>query len=325
MQAVVYKRYGPPEVLQLQDVPKPSPKADEILVKVRATTVTAGDVRLRKPDPQAARLYNGLRGPRRIPVLGFEVAGDVEAVGAEVTRYQPGDAVFATAGLAFGGYAEYICLPSEDMRQHAMVAKKPANMSYEEAAAVPVGGLTAVRFWRDGKLQPGHKVLVYGASGSVGTYAVQLAKYYGAEVTGVCSTANLEMVKSLGADEVIDYTQEDFTRRGQRYDLIMDTVGKSPFGKCVQALQPQGVYLRVVHMGLSPILRGLWTSLSSGKKVTGGTGSEQAEDLNFLRELIEAGELRAVIDRCYPLAEIVEAHRYVDTGRKKGNVAITVG
>jgi len=326
MKAIVCTRYGPPEVLKLTEVPKPVPKDNEALIKIYAASVTQADVIDRSfvfPHPwiwPLARMSIGLMRPRKA-ILGFELAGEVESVGRDVKSYKKGDKVFAsTFEFGFGCYAEYTCVS-----EAGALATMPSNMTYEEAAAVPLGGLTALSFIRDrAHVQRGQKVLIYGASGSVGTYAVQLAKYYGAVVTGVCSTSNLEMVKSLGADMVIDYTVEDFTKNGETYDVIFDAVNKSSFSLCKDSLKQKGIYL-VTFPSISFLIQMLWTSMIGNKKVIGGEASEKAEALFFLKELIEAGKIKAVIDRSYPLEQIVEAHKYVEAGHKKGNVVITVG
>jgi NADPH:quinone reductase-like Zn-dependent oxidoreductase len=327
MKAIVWTEYGPPEVLQLKEVETPTPKDKEVLIRIYATTVTAGDCEQRSLTlPILHRLlmraYVGLKRPKRITILGMDVAGEIEAVGKDVKLLQEGDQVFAATGfVGMGANAEYICLPEEP--EKGALALKPANMTYEEAAAVPIGGMTALNYLKKGKIHSGQHVLIYGASGSVGTFAVQLAKYFGAEVTGVCSTTNVALVKSLGAHKVIDYTQEDWTKSGETYDLIFDTVGKSSFSGCLRALKKEGVYLQAFTTPtLSARMR--WTSLTSSKTLIGGTAAPQTEDLLFLKELIEAGKIKPIIDRCYPLEHIAEAHRYVETGHKKGNVVITV-
>ncbi len=318
MKAVVYEKYGGPEVLQLMEVETPTPKDNEVLIKIHATSVCAPDWRFRKPDPSLVRLMNGIRRPK-IRILGQELAGEIQAVGKDVESFREGDQVFGMAGTKYGAYAEFICLPED-----ATLATKPTNLTYAESAAVPIGGDTALYFLRDqGNIQSGQKVLVYGASGSVGTYAVQLAKHFGAEVTGVCSTTNLELVKSLGADFVVDYKKEDFSERGETYDIIFDTVGKSPFSQSVKSLKEEGIYLQGAFIPSFGI-RGKLAAIRSNKKFKGGTGTDKTEDLIFLRDLIEAGKIKPAIDRSYPLEEISEAHRYVDTGRKKGNVVITL-
>lgn len=320
MKAIVCTRYGSPDVMQLKEVEKPTPKENEVLIKIYATTVTSADLRIRKADPFPIRFFYGFKRPRGNAILGSELAGEIEAVGKNVKQFKVGDSVFAGAGIKLGANAEYICLIED-----GAIARKPTNMTYEEAAAIPFGATTSLFFLRDkGKIQSGQQVLVYGASGSLGVAAVQLAKFFGAQVTGVCSTAKLELVKSLGADDVIDYTKEDFTQSGKSYDIIFDTSGKSPFSGCLNSLKDDGSYLRAVHINPSPLLRGLWISMTNSKKVMGGTAIERKEDLIFLKELIEKGKMKAVIDRLYPLEQTAEAHRYVEQGHKKGNVVITV-
>ncbi|MCB0227096.1 MAG: NAD(P)-dependent alcohol dehydrogenase [Anaerolineae bacterium] len=324
MKAIVYREYGSPDVLKLEEVEKPTPKDNELLIKIHATTVTATEATFRRGEPLIARLFTGLTKPKNTR-LGEELAGEIEAVGKDVTRFKIGDQIFGTAGPEFGANAEYICLPED-----GVLTIKPANMDYEEAASSVDGVLTALPFLRDtGNIQSGQKVLINGASGSVGAAAVQLAQVFGAEVTGVCSTSNVELVKSLGADKVIDYTQEDFTQSQETYDLIFDTVGKTSFARCKKTLKPNGIFLEAAINGLGLLPQVLWTAMFGSKKVKiAATGlrpeGDRRKDLVFLKELIEAGKIKPVIDRCYPLEHIAEAHRYVDTGHKKGNVVITL-
>lgn len=326
MKAIVWTKYGSPDGLQLKEIAKPAPNANEVLIKIHATTVTAGDSEARSLKMPiliqlSLRMYAGLRKPKRITILGQEFAGEIETIGKDVKRFKAGDQVFGTTGLGFGAYAEYVCLPEESTM--GVLTTKPANITYEEAAAVPTGGLEALHFIRKGNIQRGEKVLIIGAGGSIGTFAVQLAKHFGAQVTGVDSTSKLEMLRSVGADHVIDYTQEDFTRNGETYDVIFDVPGKSSFSGCMRSLKQNGRYL-LANPGLSHTLQGLWTSMRSSKKVIFGASNQKIEDLIFLRDFIEAGQIKAVIDRRYPLEQIAEAHKYVEVGHKKGNVVITI-
>lgn len=320
MKAVVYTEYGSPDVLQLKEVAKPIPKDNEVLIKVYATTVTTADGMMRKGESLVSRIILGFRKPRKkFKIPGLELAGEIESVGKDVKRFRKGDQVYGFTGFGPGAYAAYKCMPEE-----GSLVLKPANITYEEAAAVVDGASTALFFLKDkANIRSGEKVLINGASGSIGTFAVQIAKYFGAEVTGVCSTANLELVKSLGADKVIDYTKEDFTRSCEAYDIIFDTVGKSSFSRCKGSLKKNGRYL-VTVMGLTPIIQTLWTKVIGNKKVIFRMSIEKTEALIFIKELIEAGKLKPVIDRRYPLEQIAEAHDYVEKGHKKGNVVITV-
>ncbi|WP_028596429.1 NAD(P)-dependent alcohol dehydrogenase [Paenibacillus assamensis] len=302
MRAIVCTKYGTPEVLELKDVMKPVPKDHEIQIKVYATTVTTGDCRIRSFTSPfllwlPMRIVLGFTKPRN-PILGVELAGEVEALGKKVKRFQVGDQVYALSGMRCGAHAEYIC-----MSEHAVVALKPNNATYEEAAALPFGGTTALHFFRKGNIRAGMKVLIYGASGSVGTAAVQLASYLGAEITGVCSGRNADLVKSLGAEHVIDYTEEDFTARAEKFDIIFDAIGKRSKSDCTKVLAPNGKFLTVNGLGIAKV---------------------SADDLVFLKELMEKGEMKAVIDRRYTLEQVPEAHRYVETGRKRGNVVVHV-
>jgi NADPH:quinone reductase-like Zn-dependent oxidoreductase len=319
MKAAVYTKYGPPDVLQIKEVAKPVPKDTEILVRVHATTVCTADWRVRKADPVVARLITGLWKPRN-NIPGMELAGTVESVGKNVTRFAAGDEVFGGTLFKFGANAEYSCVGEDTLDI------KPRTMTFEEAGAVFFGAVTARYFLKKAGIQPGQKVLIYGASGSVGTFAVQLAKHLGARVTGVCSTGNLELVKSLGADEVVDYTREDFAKAGQIYDVIMDTTGKVAFARFLKTLKRGGFLALVGYSGFSAasMLRQTWASITGAAKVISGVARGTSDDMRLFRELIEAGRLKTVIDRCYPLDEIAEAHRYVEKGHKKGHVVIVV-
>jgi len=327
VKAIVWTRYGPPDVLQLQEVEKPTPKDNEVLIRIYATTATAGDCEQRRMKTAMRyrllmRLYVGLIRPKRITVLGMELAGEIESVGKDAKLFKEGDQVFAATGfVGMGACAEYICLPEEP--EGGVLATKPANMTYEESATVPEAGLEALHFVRQGNIRSGQKVLISGAGGTIGTFAVQLAKYFGAEVTGVDSAGKLDMLRSIGADQVIDYTQEDFTKSGETYDFILDVVGTSSFSGSIRSLKQNGRY-RIANPGPSQMVRGRWTSMTSSKKVIFGAAYPKTVDLLFLKELIEAGEVKSIIDRRYPLEQTAEAHRYVETGDKKGHVVITL-
>jgi len=324
MKAIVHTKYGPPDELQLLEVEKPVPGDNEVLIKIHATTVTTTDCNARNFTfvPQSfmffARIMFGFKKPR-IKILGIDLAGEIEAVGNDVKLFKVGDKVFGSPGTKFGGHAEYCCVPEK-----GALAIKPAGMSWEEAASICLAGNTALFFIRDlAKIQSGQKILIHGASGAIGTYAVQLARYYRAEVTGVCSSLNVEMVKSLGAGKVIDYTKEDFTKSDERYDFVFDVVGKTTFSQSKGILKPKGIYLENM-LGIKDILIMMWTSIAGGKKIKGGVSKETAENLNFFIRLFESGKLKPVIDRIYPLEKTAEAFRYVEQGHKKGNVIITM-
>ncbi len=319
MRAAYYTRYGPPEVVQIKNVEKPVPKDNEVLVRVRATTVCAADWRLRKADPFLVRIMMGLWRPKKVNILGMEFAGTVESVGKAVTRFREGDQVFGATGFKFGAHADYVCL-----REDGSLAIKPVNMPLEDSAAILFGGVSALHFLRKAQIQAGQKVLVYGASGSVGTFAVQLAKHFGAHVTGVCSTGNLELVKSLGADEVVDYTREDFSSAGKVYDIVLDTVGKSGYTRSMRSLKRGGVYALVAGSILQSWFTVLWVALTGAGKVITGVAAGEPGDASFFKGLIEAGEVRTVIDKRYSLEQISEAHRYAEAGHKKGHAIVTV-
>jgi NADPH:quinone reductase-like Zn-dependent oxidoreductase len=324
MRAIVWTKYGPPDVLKLREVAKPVPKDNEVLIRVHATDVFAGDCELRSLMIPILirfflRMYIGLARPKRVTILGQELAGEIEALGKDVSGFKKGDQIFTTTGFRFGAYAEYACLPED-----AMMALKPTNMTYEEATVVPVGGTNALHFLRLGDVKSGQRILINGAGGGIGTMAIQLAKSFGAEVTAVDRGEKLEMLTSIGADKVIDYTKEDYTRSDETYDVIFDVVGKSPFRRSIRSLNKHGVLLLANNGLVVPKFQGLWTRMTSSKRVISKLAGEKKEDLVYLRELIEAGKIRSVIDRTYRLEEMVDAHRYVDSGQKKGNVVITV-
>jgi len=328
MKAIVWTKYGSPDGLQLKDVEKPVPKDDQILVKIHATSITAGDCEMRRLElplmlSLPVRIYAGFFRPKRIPILGQELAGEVEEVGVNVKSYKVGDQVFGTTGFGFGAYAEYICLPEKPDDAQGMLTLKPTNLTYEEAAAVPTAGFEALHFIRKANIQPGKKVLIVGAGGSIGTFAIQLARHFGAEVTGVDSTEKMDMLRSIGANHVIDYTKEDYTKTGESYDLIIDVVGRRGVFRRLNLLKPGGYYF-LAYAGLSHILLSLWTSVMSSKKLKIEASRQTKEDLLFLKELLEAGKLKSIVDRSFPLEQVPEAHRYVESGQKEGNVVINV-
>jgi 2-desacetyl-2-hydroxyethyl bacteriochlorophyllide A dehydrogenase len=330
MKAIVFTEYGSPDVLKLKEIAKPTPKNNELLIRIYATPVGFGDTLLRNfkaisprkfsmPTPLwlPVRMLVGFRKPK-VNILGGEFAGRVEAIGKDVKQFKPGDAVFGYRGISMGANAEYLC-----MAETGVVALKPANMTFEEAATVAYGGITALSLLRKANIQRGQKVLINGASGSIGSAALQLAKHYGAEVTGVCSTPRIEMVKALGADKVIDYTKEDFTKNGETYDLIFDVLGKSSFSRCKRALKPNGRYL-LVSFKTRQLIRMLWTSRFGSKKVICAMSADSPDDLKTIKDLVEAGKIKSIIDRCYPLEQTADAHRYAESGHKSGTIIISV-
>ena len=328
MKAIVWTQYGPANGLQLQEIEKPSPKDDEILVKIVATSVTAGDSEMRRLKlplmlSWPMRLYAGLIRPKRLTILGQELAGVVEEVGKDVQVFKKGDQVFGTTGLGFGAYAEYICLKGSPNEVQGVLAIKPANLSYEEAAVVPTAAFEALHFLRTANVQPEQKVLVFGAGGSIGTFSVQLAKHFGAEVTAVDSTKKLEMLRELGADETIDYTKQDVTQNGESYDVIIDVVGSWLVSSRLKSLKQNGRYY-LANASLSHLILRLWLSITSQKKLLIQAADQTKANLCYLKKLIEAGKLVPIVDRSYSLEQIPDAHRYADTGQKSGNIAITI-
>lgn len=328
MKAIIWTKYGPADGLKLQEVEKPTPKPDEILIKVHATTVTAGDCEMRRLQLPLGlsfpmRLYTGFLQPKRLRILGQELAGEVVQVGERVTNYQVGDQVFGTTGFGFGAYAEYICLPATPDDAQGALGEMPTNLTFAEAAAVPTAGLEALHYMRKAKIGPGKYVLIIGGGGSIGTFSIQLAKYFGAEVTGVDSTEKLDMMRSLGADHVIDYTREDYIKSSETYDVIIDVVGKHSVAQRLKLLKKNGIYF-LAYAKPSHILLGIWMSLVSSKKLNIESSNQTREDLLSLKKLVEEGDLKPVIDRCFPLEQVPEAHRYVESGGKMGNVCITL-
>ncbi len=324
----VWTKYGTPDGLKLQEVEKPSPEADQVLVKIMAATVTAGDCEMRRLQIPLGlsfpiRMYAGFLKPKRISILGQELAGEIEEVGKNVTSFQVGDQVFGTTGFGFGAYAEYICLPGEPGDAEGVLAAKPVNLTFEEAAAIPTAGFEALHYLREGKAQPGKKVLIIGGGGSIGTFSIQLAKHFGAEVTGVDNTEKLELMQSLGADQVIDYTKTDYTNSGETYDLIIDMVGRKSVSRRLKLLKQDGIYF-LAYARILDVVLSIWTSLTSSKKLIISSSKQNKEDLNILKGLIDSGELRSIIDRSFPLDQVAEAHRFVESGLKKGNVIISV-
>ena len=328
MKAIIWTKYGPPEELQLREVDRPVPKDDEILIKIHAATVTAGDCEMRRLQLPLmlsfpVRVYAGLVKPKRITILGQELSGEVEKVGKNVTSFKVGDQVFGTTGFGFGGYAEYFCMPAEPDDAQGAIAVKPAKLTYEESAAIPTAGFEALHYIRKANIQLGKKVLIVGGGGSIGTYSIQLARYYGATVTAVDSTEKLDLMRSLGANRVIDYTKEDYTNEGERYDLIIDVVGRRSVPRRLKLLKPDGFYF-LAYAGLSHVILGLWTSLTSNKKFKIESASQNKEDLEFLGKLAEEGKIKPIIDKRYPLEQVVDAHRYLESGHKKGNIVISM-
>ena len=329
MKAIIWTKYGTPDGLKRQEVEKPSPEADQVLVKIMAATVTAGDCEMRRLQIPLGlsfpiRMYAGFLKPKRISILGQELAGEIEEVGKNVTSFQVGDQVFGTTGFGFGAYAEYICLPEEPGDAEGVLSAKPVNLTFEEAAAIPTAGLEALHYLREGKAQPGKKVLIIGGGGSIGTFSIQLAKHFGADVTGVDNTEKLELMRSLGADQVIDYTKEEYINSGETYDLIIDMVGRKSVSRRLKLLKQDGIYF-LAYARILDVVLSIWTSLTSSKKLIISSSKQNKEDLNILKGLIDSGELRSIIDRSFPLDQVAEAHRFAESGLKKGNIAISIG